>query len=133
MRFCGEPVKCTDVESEPPLGEVYKILSSSFDIGYEHWYADMSHRIRHGVAKARRLGGSALIIQHDINGEALLSQIATIPGQRGRGNAARLISSVCAELSPSEVYVICEDELLPFYQKIGFEKTANKFIITRDF
>lgn len=130
MRFCGVPVKCAEVESDPLLDEVFKILSSSFDIDYEHWYVDMSHRIRHNVAKARLLGSSALVIQHDLNGEALLSQIATLPSERKQGNASRLISSVCAELFQSEVFVICEDKLLPFYRKIGFEKTADKFIIT---
>lgn len=131
MRFIGDPVRCAEVESDPPLDEVFKILSSSFDIDYEHWYVDMSHRIRHNVAKARKLGGSALIIQHDLNGEALLSQIATLPEQRGQGNASRLISSVCAELSQSDVFVICEDKLLEFYRRIGFEKTSDKFIIKR--
>lgn len=130
MRFCGNPAKCGEVECDPPLDEVFKILSSSFDIDYEHWYVDMSHRIRHNVAKARKLGGSALMIQHDLNGEALLSQIATLPEQRGRGQASRLILSVCAELSQSSVYVVCEDKLLPFYRGVGFEKAAGKFIIT---
>lgn len=129
MRFCGSPVRCAEVECDPHLDEVFKILSSSFDISYEHWYVDISHRIRHNVAKARMLDGSALIVQHDLNGEALLSQIATLPEQRGRGNASRLITSVCAELFPSEVYVICEDILLPFYGRSGFEKAADKFIL----
>ena len=133
MRFCGVPVRCTEVDTEPSLDEVFRILSASFDIDYEHWYVDMSHRIRHNVAKARLLGSSALIVQHDINGEALLSQIATLPSERGRGNASRLISSVCAELSPSDVYVICEDILLPFYGKLGFEKTSCKFIFSKAF
>ncbi|MDE6733452.1 MAG: GNAT family N-acetyltransferase [Oscillospiraceae bacterium] len=90
----------------------------------------MSHRIRHNVAAARRLGDSALIIQHDLNGEALLSQIATLPSSQNRGNASRLISAVCAELSPSEVFVICEDSLKEFYRKIGFELAGYKAILT---
>lgn len=131
MRFCGEPLGGEEVESDPPLDKVFRIISSSFEIDYESWYTDMSHRMRHNVAKARCLGGSALMIQHDLNGEALLSQVATLPYERGHGNAARLISSVCAELSPSEVFVICEDKLLSFYEKVGFTKEANKFILYR--
>lgn len=130
MRFDGVSVKCAEVDNEPSLDEVFRILSSSFDIDYEHWYVDMSHRIRHNVAKARMLGSSALIVQHDLNGEALLSQIATLPSERGNGNASRLISAVCAELCSSDVYVICEDKLLQFYRNIGFKKTADKFIVT---
>lgn len=130
MRFCGEPAEIDGVDREPPLDEVFGILAASFELDYGKWYTDMSHRIRHGVANARRLDGSALIIQHDINGEALLSQIATFPEQRGKGNASRLILSVCAELSESDVYVICEDKLLRFYRKLGFDKVADKFVIS---
>lgn len=131
MCFCGESSESGEVEKSPPLGEVYEILKTSFEIGYESWYADMSHRIRHNVAAARRLGESALIIQHNLNGEALLSQIATAPESRNKGNAARLIKSVCAELSPSDVFVICEDALTEFYSKIGFEFAGHKVILSQ--
>lgn len=131
MRFCGTSSECADVEKEPPLEKVYRVLSTAFAVEHDAWYADMSHRIRHGVARARLLDGSALIIQHEINGEALLSQIATVPEKRGRGNAARLIRSVCAELSESEVYVVCEEELISFYRNAGFEPSREKFIITK--
>lgn len=134
MRFSGkatEAVKCSEVEISPRLDDVYNILKTSFDIEYEPWYADMSHRIRHNVAGARLLGDSALMIQYNLNGEALLSQIATAPGSRNRGNASRLISAVCAELFPSNVFVICEDCLTGFYRRIGFEPAGYKVILRR--
>lgn len=129
MRFCGKAVPNENIEASPRLDDVYRIIGSAFDIEYEPWYADMSHRIRHGVSGARVLGGSALVIQHNLNGEALLSQIATLPDLRGQGGASRLIRGVCAELSESAVYVLCEDKLLPFYGRLGFEKISEKIIL----
>lgn len=131
MRFCGEGVPCGTVDTSPPLDDVFEILKTSFDIEYEPWYADMSHRIRHGVSSARVLDNSALIVQYDFDGEALLSQVATVPEHRGRGGASRLIKAVCAELSSNDVYVLCEDRLLPFYCKVGFDKISQKMILTR--
>lgn len=119
MRFEGEAIP-HETEIDPPLDNVYSVLKTAFDIEYEPWYLDMSHRVRHGVTGFRMRDGSVLAVQHNINGEALLSQIATIPEKRGRGNARRLISAVCAELSDSEIYVICEDGLLEFYRSSGF-------------
>lgn len=119
MRFAGNAVPCETVK-DPPLDRVFSILKTSFDIEYEPWYLDMSHRIRHGVAEFRELDGSVLAVQHNINGEALLSQIATLPEKRGKGNARRLILSVCGELFDSRIYVICEDSLVDFYGKMGF-------------
>lgn len=132
MRFCGEAriSETAEVEKSPLLDEVFSILKTAFNIDYGYWYADMSHRIRHNVAAARTLRNSALIIQHNLNGEALLSQIATAPENRNRGNAKKLIKAVCAELSPSEVFVICEDSLKEFYRKIGFEQVEFKAILT---
>lgn len=132
MRFEGDAVPC-EIETEPSLDNVYTILKTAFDIEYEPWYLDMSHRIRHGVSSFRALNGSVLAIQHDINGEALLSQVATIPEMRGKGNARRLISAVCAELSDSSVYVICEDALLEFYNKLGFRRTGGACSIFREY
>lgn len=129
MRFCGNSDECSDVEKSPPLDEVFGILQTAFDIDHDRWYVDMSHRIRHNVASARKLGSSVLMIQHVLNGEALLSQIATAPESRGQGGASRLILSVCAELSDSVVYALCEDRLLPFYRKIGFELSDFKTIL----
>lgn len=131
MRFDGVGIPC-GVLTEPSLDNVYTILKTAFDIEYEPWYLDMSHRVRHGVSAFRALDGSVLAIQHNINGEALLSQVATIPEMRGKGNARRLISAVCAELSGSRVYVICGDALLDFYSKLGFRRTGGACSLFRE-
>lgn len=130
MRFEGEAISC-GIESDPSLDNVYTILKTAFDIEYEPWYLDMSHRVRHGVSGFRMLNGSVLAVQHNINGEALLSQVATIPEMRGKGTARRLISAVCAELSSSSIFVICEDKLLEFYRKLGFRRTGGASTLFR--
>ena len=126
MRCAGERETRAELDKAPNLSAVYEILKTAFDMDFETWYTDMSHRIRHGIAKARTLENSALIVQYDLNGEALLSQIATVPEKRGQGSASRLIKAVCGELSDSAVYVLCQDDLIPFYSRIGFEKADIK-------
>lgn len=126
MRFEGFAAPCGAVEN-PSLAEVFEVLKTAFDIEFEPWYLDMSHRIRHGVSTVRKLEDSVLAIQHNLNGEALLSQICTLPKSRGKGNATRLIRSVCAELSPSVVFVLCRDELTEFYMKAGFLQEGRYF------
>ncbi len=128
MRFAGEPVSA-EIETAPPLQEVFGVIQQAFllpEAAYEPWYLDMSHKIRHGVSKAYRLGGSVAIVQYHQNGEALLSQAATLPAERGKGNAAKLIKAVCAEYVGSVVKIICTDELVPFYRKIGFVEESIK-------
>lgn len=129
MRYSGEEYSCS-LNSEPSLSDVYKILCDGFDIPFEPWYLDMSHRIRHGITKCYVLDGcSTVTVQHDLNGEALISQVATARSERGKGTAARLIRSVCADLSPSKAFVLCEDELIPFYEKVGFVAVDRKCVV----
>lgn len=134
MRFDGAGI-ARDIEmvvmteKETPLEDFYEILKTSFEIEFEPWYLDMSHRIRHGVTRTRRLGSSVLVIQHELCGSALLSQVATLPEERGRGGASALISAVCAELSESEIFVICGDKLRGFYEKNGFSEVCKKSIL----
>ncbi len=129
MRYTGGSAECSEIDRQPRLGEFFEILKTAFDIQYEPWYLDMSHRIRHGVSRCMLLDGSTLTVQHNINGEALLSQIAAFPQCRGKGVTKRLIRAVCSELAPSEVYVLCEKELTEFYRKCGFEVCGTKCLL----
>ena len=129
MRFCGQGKFC-ETDSQPALSEVYTVLKDSFDIEFEPWYLDMSHRIRHEVSACRKLNDSVLVIQHNINNEALLSQIATKTESRGQGIATKLILAVCHELSDSDIYLLCDDDLVSFYNNACFELVDKKYIIT---
>lgn len=129
MKFSGESIESSVTENAPPLDEVYRILKTGFDIEFEPWYLDMSHRTRHGVTEFRRLDGSVLAVQYNLNGEALLSQIVSLPEQRGKHVTSRLILSVCRELVPSRVFVLCKKSLSGFYERLGFKITDEKYII----
>ena len=129
MRFEGE-----FNEIKPELlspSEAYSVIKTGFDFDFEPWYLDMSHRVRHGISRFYGLFGSALAVQYAINGEALISQVATLPENRGKGFASRLLSAVCGELRGFSVYVLCENELLEFYRKNGFVFTEKKCCIKR--
>ena len=129
MRFAGIPEK-NEPENLTP-SDAYQIIKTGFDFEFEPWYLDMSHRVRHGVSRFYGLDGAALAVQYNLNGEALISQVATLPDKRGKGYARRLVSAVCAELCESGIFVLCEDRLLGFYEKIGFVPEDKKCCLRR--
>ncbi|MBQ8171403.1 MAG: GNAT family N-acetyltransferase [Oscillospiraceae bacterium] len=130
MRFSGG-ISSVEPDYAPPLSDVYSIVSEGFDIDFEPWYLDMSHRVRHGVTRCAVLDGeAALVIQHHINGEALISQVACRKDSRGKGYASRLVVSAACSLAPSEVYVLCEEQLVPFYEKCGFSFLGKKYVLS---
>ncbi len=130
MKFSGGTSDC-DFDTDTPLSDVFAIIREGFDIEFEPWYLDMSHRVRHGITECCMLDSkAALVIQHNINGEALLSQVASLKAHRGEGFAKKLVTSVAASLAPSEVFIVCEVDLVGFYEKCGFELLDKKCIIT---
>lgn len=131
MEYTGSPA-FVSVEENLSLSEIYSILATSFDIEFESWYLDMSHRIRHGISAVYKLFQSVLVVQYNLNNEALLSQIATKPEYRGKGYASRLISSVCYLLKGSRIFLLCEDELMDFYIGNGFVFREHKYQIKRN-
>ncbi len=129
MKYNGDDYSC-ELSDDTALSDVYKILGDSFDIEFEPWYLDMSHRIRHGISRCYTADGcSTVTVQHNINGEALISQVATLQAERGKGRASALLKSVCTLLRPSDVFVLCEDKLVPFYKNVGFVSAGKKCII----
>ena len=125
MIFRGTGVPC-ETQKDVSISDFVKILSTGFDLDPELCYLETSHRVRHNISQLRRLGNSVLTIQHDLCGSALIAQIATSPKSRGKGDATRLILSVCTELASSEVYLLCKDEMVDFYRRIGFEIVCKK-------
>ena len=109
--------------TDSPLGEIYKIVSSGFDIDRDMWYTDTSHMLRHGIARAYTLAGKACAIRMFASGGiSYVSYVCTLPEAQGAGYATALLEHICAEnaANGAETFVFCEKELRPFYESAGF-------------
>lgn len=114
------------IDHRPSLREVYEVggsSSSAFDV----WYADMSHRIRHGWARAYliRADGepvSACLVSAESHWAGLISSVATKKNWRGHGFASALIQAAASDLFHCEKSVVleCEFSLCRFYDNLGF-------------
>lgn len=114
------------IDRHPSLREVYEVggsSSSAFDV----WYADMSHRIRHGWARAYliRANGepaSACLVSAESRWAGLISSVATQKTWRGHGFASALIQAACTDLLHCKKSVVleCEFSLCRFYSNLGF-------------
>ena len=131
--------KCDDIHAACGFTDDYKTVfgilqKCGFEgLGdYSHWLADISHRCRHGVAKIMLCSAesknvacaSALFITETV---AFLGAVGTLPEYRGRGFARETVGTL-AELFKNEgkdVYLFCKDKLVPFYEKVGFQKVGS--------
>lgn len=125
------------VDSSPDLRAVYSVMAASrgkdFDPGeFAPWYADISHRIRHGCARAYLLKSdgeavSALLVSAESDGAGLISGVATAPEFRNKGGAGEVLARACRDLTLAGKLPVleCLPVVSGFYAKMGFEKLGE--------
>lgn len=125
----------TQVNDSPKLDDAYKIISSSFEgIEYNSWYVDISHRVRHGISKVYTyMNATTCTMQYNLDGKVFLSQIATLPTERGKGYASKLVSHVAGiySLEGKDVWLNCKEDKLTFYENIGFVNEGKVCALTK--
>lgn len=113
----GNVMCCTQMTDAPPLPEgvvfhqnerldrIYPLLQGAFpgfSAPFDAFYADLSHRVRHGVARVYWLADrgnpaatASMVCRDDAN--ALLGAVATAQEYRGRGYGRYLVSRLTRE------------------------------------
>ena len=117
----------------------YGIISECHDdydaARFEDWYVDMSHRVRHGTADIFLLAcGDTAETNTFVSAAAalsvtphcvFLSAISTLPQYRGKHFAHTLIKFICDKYADKTIYLLCDDDKVPFYEKAGFFKESE--------
>lgn len=111
------------------LGEVYEILESSFGkMERDIWYADMSHRIRHGVSRLFLYKNCAAgAVDFEYGDMGYISDIAVSPESRGQGIAGELLKIIQVYLFTRNITggLYAYNDMLPFYLHNGYKVTGS--------
>ena len=121
-----------DIVLNPALDWVFPIIKDGFpDIDHDGWYVDMSHKVRHGVACVYLYNGATVTSAADMNGAVYLTLLASSKAVRGTGAAKNLLRTLGMQFEKQgkEAYILCRDELVPFYNKAGFYVSANAMTV----
>jgi len=123
-----------EVICNPNLNDVYEVMCKvGFQIGdFMPWYADVSHRIRHGCARAFliKVGDkpvSSCLVSAESDTAGLLSGIGTVEDYRSRGFASDITRFACKKLTDDKKCPVleCCPAITAFYARLGFRKTAE--------
>ena len=90
---------------------------------YSEWYADLSHRMRHGTAAATLLEGSAALAGFVGENAALITGVSTYSDHRGKGEGRAAVLRLAAALYPRKVFAEATENTAKFYEKCGFERS----------
>lgn len=132
LKYGGKaaPLSGDEILVNPPYESVFAILREGFPaLRFDEWYPDACHNVRHGIAAFYTLGESAAECAFAENGIAMLTAIAAKARSRGTGRTLRLVKSLAAHYArENEVFLVCEDRLVPFYEKADFQKSGNAYL-----
>ncbi len=116
-----------------PLSEapaVYEALKNGEDgdislPDYAAFALDYSLRCRRGVGFGIVKDGAVAVASCVTKNAAILSGAATPPNMRGKGLGAAAVRALRQKLGDREMYLICGDKTVGFYEKLGFSLSGK--------
>lgn len=123
----------TDVLCSENLRDVYKLVSRTFDTKHDFmfWFADMSHKLRHGAAHVCGIYENSELIScgfslFETADSAVISSVATEKTFRTKGFGSEVVKRLLSLNEGKSVYVFIENEnLKSWYSKLGFAEYKN--------
>lgn len=125
-----------DVEMNPSLDDVYKILSEGFPniLDYPLWLTDTSHRCRHGISHIMTYkNATTTTIMFDIDDNVLVGEVATSVESRGLGYARDYLKWLGGFLRKfhKRAVLYALDVRVSFYREIGFREIEHEYVLER--
>jgi GNAT superfamily N-acetyltransferase len=117
------------VDEYPKLMDLYNFVDYEGQ-DFKAWYVDISHRVRHGTAKAYTLCLDNSIIASGIisakyDDYAVLTAVRTADDFRRMGYGSMLVNFICSDVK-GVVYIMRDKNLNEeFYNKLGFKNIGK--------
>ena len=134
--FSLSPCGAADIETQPDLRELWRLLKScedeSFRVpAYEEFLPDISHKLRHGTAlcaaavlDGRPVGAAMTVAQSSRC--AVIGAVCVKKEYRRRGLGSLCIRELCSRLGGREIYIMRDrNKNEDFYRSLGFENAGG--------
>lgn len=117
------------IDEYPKLMDLYNFVDYEGQ-DFKAWYVDISHRVRHGTARAYTLEVSDEIISSGILSSiyekyAILTAVRTVDEFRRMGYGSTLVTTICSDIN-GPVYIMRDaNRNESFYTKLGFKNIGK--------
>ncbi|MGN1089189.1 MAG: GNAT family N-acetyltransferase, partial [Huintestinicola sp.] len=132
-----EDIMAVEKELADPVSfeRMYDILDKSFEgMDFSLWYTDISHRTRHGVTMPLVYkNASCLSVDFSDEYTAYASCVATLPEERGKGYAERLLRYTASKLRNKklELMLWADESSRGYYERLGFHPADDDIMLVR--
>ncbi|MBR3150030.1 MAG: GNAT family N-acetyltransferase [Eubacterium sp.] len=117
-------LKGVTLDEYPKLMDLFNFVDYN-SLDFKSWYVDISHRVRHGTAKAYTLCIDDAIIASGIlsaiiKDNAILTAVRCEPEFRGMGYGSALVAAICGDVK-GRVHIMRDEGMNEgFYKRLGF-------------
>lgn len=132
MEFQGEIRPCEEtVTVNEDNYSFIKFCCENFNgLVFDIVYSNFARKINRGIAdicyirKDDRIAAGAIATKYSED-TVYITFVSTNPAYRNRGLAAQVLSYIIDSSKGKKIILKCEDELKPFYEKLGFVATGT--------
>ena len=134
MKYTGGKCdECADVIKNENIYQFSQFSADNFrGVSFNTVYSYFARKVNRGVSDIYYLTEESKIISGALatrfDNAVYLTFVSTAKRHRNKGLAKKVIQHIISQNTHTDVILMCETELMPFYQKLGFEKTGESYL-----
>lgn len=134
MQYTGSGAQpCPEIVKNENIYQFSQFSCSNFPgTAFNMVYSYFARKVNRGVSDIYYLEHNGKIVSGALathfDKEIYLTFVSTVNNFRRGGLARQVINHIISRYADSSIILMCEDELMPFYEKLGFEKTGETYL-----
>ena len=136
LRYCGnESASCDEIIKNENIYQFSQFSCSNFSgIAFNTVYSYFARKVNNGVSDIYYLEHNGKIVSGalatNFDNSIYLTFVSTAKNFRKQGLAKKVIQHIVNVNHGRDIILMCENELIPFYKKLGFEPYKETYLYT---
>ena len=134
MKYTADSHACCDeIIKNENIYQFSQFSSDNFSgVSFNTVYSYFARKVNRGVSDIYYLTVDGKIVSGALatrfDDAVYLTFVSTAKRYRKQGLAKKVINHIISQNTHTDVVLMCENELIPFYQNLGFEKTGETYL-----
>lgn len=129
---CGRQ-HCPDIVKNENIYQFSQFSCSNFPgTAFNMVYSYFARKVNRGISDIYYLEHNGKIVSGALatrfDDDIYLTFVSTVKNFRNGGLSRQVINHIISENRDKKIILMCEEELIPFYIRLGFEKTGETYL-----
>ena len=134
MKYTGEKTNsCDEIIKNENIYQFSQFSCTNFSgVSFKTVYSYFARKVNHQISDIYYLEHNGKIVSGALatkfDNALYLTFVSTAKNFRHQGLAKKVIQHIISENRHQDIILMCENELIPFYSKLGFETTKETYL-----